>query len=376
MHYFDNAATTRVYPEASLRAAHVMNTLYGNPSSLHKAGREAAAELARARHAVAAAIGAADGEVVFTSGGTEGDNQAIQSAVFAARRVGRHLITTAVEHPAVLEPIRAFQAKGFDVTFLKPEKDGAVTVEALEAALRDDTALVSVMLVNNETGAVNPVAAMREAMTRRGSRAVLHCDAVQGLFKVPINVHALGVDMLTVSAHKIHAPKGAGALYIRQGFRAVPILLGGGQERTLRSGTENLPSIAGFGVAAHLGRERFAETARRMLELRRYFDARLAADVPEAHVNFAGGVPHIASVCLPGCRSEVVLRILSDRDVYVSAGSACAKGKRSHVLTACGLPSDVIDCTIRVSFSEMNEEADIDALVSGLAAAYARFHRT
>ena len=376
MHYFDNAATTRVYPEASLRAAHAMNTLYGNPSSLHKAGREAAAELARARHAVAAAIGAADGEVVFTSGGTEGDNQAIQSAVFAARRVGRHLITTAVEHPAVLEPIRAFQAKGFDVTFLKPEKDGAVTVEALEAALRDDTALVSVMLVNNETGAVNPVAAMREAMTRRGSRAVLHCDAVQGLFKVPINVHALGVDMLTVSAHKIHAPKGAGALYIRQGFRAIPILLGGGQERTLRSGTENLPSIAGFGVAAHLGRERFAETARRMLELRRYFDARLAADVPEAHVNFAGGVPHIASVCLPGCRSEVVLRILSDRDVYVSAGSACAKGKRSHVLTACGLPSDVIDCTIRVSFSEMNEEADIDALVSGLAAAYARFHRT
>ena len=376
MHYFDNAATTRVYPEASLRAAHAMNTLYGNPSSLHKAGREAAAELARARHAVAAAIGAADGEVVFTSGGTEGDNQAIQSAVFAARRVGRHLITTAVEHPAVLEPIRAFQAKGFDVTFLKPEKDGAVTVEALEAALRDDTALVSVMLVNNETGAVNPVAAMREAMTRRGSRAVLHCDAVQGLFKVPINVHALGVDMLTVSAHKIHAPKGAGALYIRQGFRAVPILLGGGQERTLRSGTENLPSIAGFGVAAHLGRERFAETARRMLELRRYFDARLAADVPEARVNFAGGVPHIASVCLPGCRSEVILRILSDRDVYVSAGSACAKGKRSHVLTACGLPSDVIDCTIRVSFSEMNEEADIDALVSGLAAAYARFHRT
>ena len=376
MHYFDNAATTRVYPEASLRAAHAMNTLYGNPSSLHKAGREAAAELARARHAVAAAIGAADGEVVFTSGGTEGDNQAIQSAVFAARRVGRHLITTAVEHPAVLEPIRAFQAKDFDVTFLKPEKDGAVTVEALEAALRDDTALVSVMLVNNETGAVNPVAAMREAMTRRGSRAVLHCDAVQGLFKVPINVHALGVDMLTVSAHKIHAPKGAGALYIRQGFRAIPILLGGGQERTLRSGTENLPSIAGFGVAAHLGRERFAETARRMLELRRYFDARLAADVPEAHVNFAGGVPHIASVCLPGCRSEVVLRILSDRDVYVSAGSACAKGKRSHVLTVCGLPSDVIDCTIRVSFSEMNEEADIDALVSGLAAAYARFHRT
>ena len=205
MHYFDNAATTRVYPEASLRAAHAMNKLYGNPSSLHKLGREAAAELARARHAVAAAVGASDGEIVFTSGGTEADNQAIQSGMFAARRVGRHIVTTATEHPAVLEPVRAFKTQGCEVTYLKPEKNGAVTPEALEAALRDDTALVSVMLVNNETGAVNPIAALREVLTRRGSRAVFHCDAVQGLFKVPINVHALGVDLLTVSAHKVHA---------------------------------------------------------------------------------------------------------------------------------------------------------------------------
>lgn len=375
MHYFDNAATTRVYPEASLRAAHAMNKLYGNPSSLHKLGREAAEELARARHAVAAAVGASDGEIIFTSGGTEGDNQALQSGMFAARRAGRHIITTAVEHPAVLEPIRAFRTQGCEVTFLKPEKNGAVTPEALEAALRDDTALVSIMLVNNETGAVNPIAALREVLSRRGSHAVFHCDAVQGLFKVPINVHALGVDMLTVSAHKIHAPKGAGALYIRQGFRAIPVLLGGGQEGKLRSGTENMPSIAGFGIAAYMGLSRFAENARRIIELRQYFDARLAADVPDARVNFQDGVPHIVSLCLPGCRSEVVLRILSDRDVFVSAGSACAKGKRSHVLTACGLPSDVVDCTIRISFSVMNNEADIDALIEGLAAAYARFHR-
>ncbi len=231
------------------------------------------------------------------------------------------------------------------------------------------------MLVNNETGAVNPIAALREVLTRRGSRTVFHCDAVQGLFKVPINAHALGVDLLTVSAHKVHAPKGAGALLRPAGFRAVPILLGGGQEEKLRSGTENMPSIAGFGMAAHMGLERFAENARRIIELRRYFDARLAADMPGARVNFEDGVPHIVSLCLPGCRSEVVLRILSDQDVYVSAGSACAKGKRSHVLEACGLPSDVIDCTIRVSFSVMNNEAEIDALISGLAAAYARFHR-
>ena len=375
MHYFDNAATTRVYPEAALRAVHAMNHLFGNPSSQHRLGREAAEELARARHAVAAAIGALDDEIIFTSGGTEADNQAIQAGLYAARHVGKHIITTATEHPAVLEPIRAFASRGYQVTFLKPEKDGAVTPEQVENALREDTALVSVMLVNNETGAVNPIAALREVLDRHESRAILHTDAVQGLFKVPINAHALGVDLLSVSAHKIHAPKGAGALYAKRGFRALPILLGGGQERGLRSGTENMPSICGFGFAAHLGLRRMPENARRIIGLRQYFDEKLAAEVPGAALNFTGGVPHIASVCLPGCRSEVVLRILSDREIYVSAGSACAKGRRSHVLTACGLSADTVDCTIRVSFSDQNTEEDVDALIDGLAAAWSRFHK-
>ncbi len=375
MHYFDNAATTRVYPEAALRAVHAMNQLYGNPSSQHRLGREAAEELARARHAVAQAIGAADGEIIFTSGGTEGDNQAIQSAMYAARHVGRHIITTEAEHPAVLQPVRAFASQGCEVTFLPLEKDGTVRPETLENALREDTALVTLMLVNNETGGVNPIAALREVLRRRESRAFFHCDAVQGLFKVPINVHTLGVDLMTLSAHKIHAPKGAGALYVRRGFRAAPLLLGGGQEAGLRSGTENLPAIAGFGMAAHIGLQRLPENARRIIGLRQYFEEKLAAALPEAFLNFTGGVPHIASLCLPGCRSEVVLRILSDMEICVSAGSACAKGRRSTVLTACGLPAETVDCTIRVSFSDLNTEADVDALIAGLRAAYGRFHR-
>lgn len=375
MHYFDHSATTGVCPEAALKAAQMMSECYGNASSLHAMGRAAAAELAAARHAVAAAIGAQDDEILFTSGGTESNNQAIKSALFVNRRVGKHIITTAVEHPAVLEPIRAFASNGSEVTYLKPDRNGVVSPEALDAALRDDTALVSIMLVNNETGAVNPIAAIREVLARRQSRAILHTDAVQGLFKVPINVHSLGVDLLTISAHKIHAPKGIGALYVKKGFRVIPVQLGGGQENGLRSGTENIPAIAGFGVAAALGREKLAEHAAEILALRAQFEAELAVKVPGARLNFTGGVPHIASLCLPGCRSEVVLRILSDAGVYVSAGSACAKGKRSHVLTACGLPAQDIDCTIRISFSYTNTPEDVTALTDALSAAYTRFHR-
>lgn len=375
MHYFDNAATTRVYPEASLRAAHTMNKLYGNPSSQHKMGREAADELSRARHAAANAIGAGDGSIIFTSGGTEADNQAVSSALHINRRTGQHIITSETEHPAVLEPIRAAVENGYEVTYLKPDKTGAVTPDALAAALRDDTALVSIMLVNNETGVVNPVAALAEVLKKRGSTALFHCDAVQGLFKVPIDIRALGVDFMSLSSHKVHGPKGAGALYVRPGLKALPLIRGGGQEEGFRSGTENMTSIAGFGVACHMGFERFSDNARQIIALRKYFEEKLAAAPVKAHINFTAGVPHIVSLCLEGCRSEVVTRMLGDLEIYVSSGSACAKGRRSHVLTACGLDSAVIDCTIRISFSEMNNEPDIDALINGLTAAYRRFHK-
>lgn len=375
MHYLDNAATTKVCPEAVLRAVTLMSENYGNPSSLHAMGKLAARELAEARANVAAAIGAPAGAILFTSCGSEANNQALISAAFSNRRVGRHIITSAVEHPSVLETLRPLEANEAEVTYLKPGPDGAVRIEDLAAALRDNTALISLMLVNNETGAVNPIRAVRQLLDDRHHPALLHTDAVQGLFKVPIDAPALGVDYMSLSGHKIHAPKGVGALYIRSGMRISPLIRGGGQEHGARSGTENLASIAAFGVAARLGREKFSENAARLVELRASLEQQLATAPFPSEINFSGGVPHIISLCLPGCRSEVVLRILSDRGVYVSAGSACAKGKRSHVLTACGLAPEKIDCTIRVSLSDLTEKSDIDALVAGLGDAYARFHR-
>ena len=375
MHYFDNAATTKVCPEAALKAVALMSEHYANPSSLHAFGRLAAQELARARHEVAAAVGAQDGSIEFTSCGTEANNQAIISAAFVNRRVGNHIITSSAEHPSVLEALKSLEANGTaQVTYLKPGPDGAVLIEDIASALREDTALISLMLVNNETGAVNPIQAVRQLLNERKSRAILHTDAVQGLFKVPIDARTLGADFISLSGHKIHAPKGVGALCIRPGVRVVPLIRGGGQEHGARSGTENLASIAAFGKAARIGRERFSENAAKLVELRSYLEDRLINAPFESKINFRG-VPHIVSLCLPGCRSEVVLRILSDRGVFVSAGSACAKGKRSHVLTACNLPADVIDCTIRVSMSSLTEKSDIDALVTALGEAYARFHK-
>lgn len=374
MHYLDNAATTRVCPEAVLRAVALMSENYANPSSLHAMGKLAAHELSEARREVAAAVGAPPGAILFTSCGSESNNQAILSAAFSNRRVGRHIITSAAEHPSVLETLRPLEANGVEVSYLKPGPDGAVRIEDVAAALREDTALITLMLVNNETGAVNPIHAVRQLLDERRHPALLHTDAVQGLFKVPIDAPALGVDYMSLSGHKIHAPKGVGALYIRSGMRVTPLIRGGGQEHGARSGTENLASIAAFGVAARLGREKFSENAAHLVGLRTYLEQCLAQAPFPAQIQFKG-VPHIASLCLPGCRSEVVLRILSDRGVYVSAGSACAKGRRSHVLSACGLAPEKIDCTIRVSMSELTEKTDLDALVSALGEAYARFHR-
>ncbi|MBQ3879682.1 MAG: cysteine desulfurase [Oscillospiraceae bacterium] len=374
MHYLDNAATTQASADAVLRAVTVMRENFGNPSSLHAMGKIALQELNSARASVAAAIGAQPGSIEFVSCGSEANNQALVSASYVNRHVGKHILTSAVEHPSVLEALKQLKAGGAEITYLNPGPDGAVRIEDVAAALRDDTALVTLMLVNNETGAVNPIRAVRALLDERKHPALLHTDAVQGLFKVPIDVKTLGVDYMSLSGHKIHAPKGVGALYIRAGRRILPLIFGGGQENGARSGTENLASIAAFGVAAKEGKEKFSENAARAVELRSYLEERITSAPFPCEINYKG-VAHIASVCLPGCRSEVVLRILSDRGIFVSAGSACAKGRRSHVLTACGLAPEKIDCTIRVSFSDYNDKSDIDALLAGLGDAYARFHR-
>jgi len=335
----------------------------GNPSSLHGAGRDAGRLLAASRAIVADALGGG-GVVTFTSGGTESVNWAIAGALHARRHTGRHIVATAVEHDAALAPLRDLADSGYEVTLLPPDKSGQVSADALAAVLRDDTALVSVMLVNNETGAVLPVAEMA-SIVRAHSSALFHTDAVQGFCKVPFTAAGLGVDLISVSAHKLHGPKGTGALWVRDGVKLPPLIKGGGQEFGLRSGTEALHNIAGFAKAVELAVSSFDETTAHLEGLQAHLRTRLPQAVPTVRF-LPQGAPHIMSLSLPGYKSEVVMNFLDDRGIAVSHASACKRGGRSHVLTAMGLPHDVIDGTIRVSFSRWTRVADVDALIDGL----------
>ena len=366
--YLDHAATTRVYPEAAEAAFQAMTEEYGNPSAVYEMGRDAAAALARRRAVVADALGCGAGEVFFTSGGTEGDNWAVSIAAALGRRAGRHIVTTAVEHAAVLEPIRELERQGYEVTCLKPDRSGRISVQAVEEALRPDTVLVSMMLVNNETGTLLPVAETARAVKRAGVPALVHTDAVQAFLKAPFTPAGLGVDLLTVSGHKIGAPKGIGALYIRKGLKATPLLRGGGQESGLRSGTEPTAQIAGFAAACALRREKMDEHMAAMKRLKEYTLSALSAALPELTAAFPGDAPHICAVSVPGYPSEMLVRALSDRGVFISAGSACHKGKPSHVFAAMGLPKRTLMGMLRISFSPENTTADADALRDALVA--------
>jgi cysteine desulfurase len=357
-----------VRPAAAAAALQAMTEEYGNPSSGYGLGRAAAAALEAHRATVAKALGCRPGELFFTSGGTEGDNWAVAISAVLGKRAGGHIITTAIEHSAVLEPIKALEAQGFAVTYLKPDKTGRITIEALEAAIRPDTMLVSIMLVNNETGAAQPVAEAVRAIKRVGCPALFHTDAVQGFLKVPFTPVELGVDLLTVSGHKIGAPKGIGALYIREGLKVPPLLRGGGQERGLRSGTEPTAQIAAFAAACAEGQENFAARTARMRQIKEETLRMLADALPELKVVSAGDAPHICAVSLPGYPSEMLVRELSDRGVYVSSGSACHKGKPSHVFAALGLPKRTLMGVLRISFSPENTQADAKALTDALTA--------
>ena len=268
MIYFDNAATTRVCPEAADAVLDAMTENFGNPSSMHQLGRRAKAILGSSRANVAAALGCSPDEVFFTSGGTEADNWAVFGAAEAMRHKGNHIITAMSEHDAVRRPMEELSRRGAEITYLRPRSDGRVSLDELESALRVDTVLVSVMLVNNETGAVNPISGFAEILKRQRSQAILHTDAVQALGKLSFTPLSLGADLVTVSSHKIHGPKGAGALYIKKGVKLPARTVGGGQERTLRGGTEALPNIAGFGAAARIAREKLSETEVHLQKLR------------------------------------------------------------------------------------------------------------
>ncbi|MCI9352074.1 MAG: cysteine desulfurase [Lawsonibacter sp.] len=368
-HYLDNAATTPVRPEAAQAALEAMTQGWGNPSSQYALGRQAADRVKSWRADAAGALGCAPGELFFTSCGSESNNWAIRGALELNRRAGKHILTTAIEHAAVLEPLRALESQGYEVTCLQPDRRGNIDPAQAAAALRPDTVLVSMMLVNNELGTVLPVREMAGAIKKAGCPALLHCDAVQGFLKVPFTPKELGVDLLSVSGHKVHAPKGVGALYVRRGVKLPPLIRGGGQEGGWRSGTEATSQIAAFAAAARLGAASFQEDAARMAALKAELTDRLPREVPGLEVLTQGGAPHILPVSLPGYKSEVVVRFLSDRGVYLSSGSACHRGKPSHVFAALRLPKPVLDGALRLSFSYDTSREDAEALVEGLRAA-------
>lgn len=371
-HYLDNAATTPVLPAAAQAVGAAMER-WGNPSAQYGLGRDAAKELEEHRRTVAGALACQPEEVVFTSGGTESDNWAVTRG---AGRRGGHIITTAVEHSAVLEPVKALANRGFDVTYLPVDRSGHVSVEDFKAALREDTVLCSMMLVNNELGSVQPVAECAKAAKAFKKDIFFHCDGVQGFLKIPFTPRELGVDALSVSGHKIGAPKGIGCMYLKKGVKLPPFILGGGQEGGLRSGTEPMPMIAALSAAVAEGAQEQKAEIERLTALRDYAAKALQENVADLKILSPGDAPHILAVTLPGYKSEVVVRFLSDLGLYISSGSACHKGKPSHVYAALGLPKPWLDGALRISFGHTSTREDVDALVHALQEAKAMLFTT
>jgi len=369
--YFDNSATTKPCAEAVTAMTEALTEDWGNPSSLHDLGIAAHRRVEAARRTVAQALGAEPDRVFFTSGGTEADNWAVFSAAQRLGKRGRHIITTQIEHHAVLHPMKELEARGFELTYLAPEADGTVPLDALRAALRPDTILVSVMMVNNEAGSVMPIQSMAKLTHRLAPNALFHTDAVQGFLKIPFRANTLEADLISVSSHKIHGPKGAGALYIRKGLSLPPYLHGGGQESGLRSGTEAVPNILGFGAACAAALPGLRGDLARENALKERIRAGLAS-IEGVVLNGAQTAPHIVSFGIPGVRSQGLINCLQDQGIYVSAGSACAKGHRSHVLEAMGIPAAVIDGSVRASLSRFTTEAEADALVEAVREAARR----
>ena len=366
MHYLDHAATTPIPAAVAQEMMDVLTNQYGNPSAQYPLGQQAKQLVDRCRATVAAAVGCQSDRLFFTSCGTESDNWAIQAAVWHGRHTGRHIITTAVEHSAILQPCKLLEQQGYEVTYLKPDRTGHVTVAQVANALREDTVLVSMMLVNNETGCIFPVAETAALLREKKSRALLHCDAVQGFMKVPCDPVGWGVDMMSFSAHKIGGPKGIGALYIAPHLRNPrPLLPGGGQEFSLRSGTEATAQIAGFAKAVELRMEHHAEIITHMVELKEYCRQKLL-QIPTLVEVGKGEAPHILSVSLPGYPSANVVTDLGAQGICISAGSACHKGKASHVVSALGLDKRTAAGVLRLSFGPETTREDIDAVCDAL----------
>lgn len=359
--YLDNSATTKPCKKAVENMLYALETCWGNPSSLHDKGIEADELLLKARKAVASALSANEKEIYFTSGGTEGNNLAIFGAAYKNRRKGNRVITTAVEHPSVQKAFDRLQNEGFEVVRLKTDPFGRVSKEDLYEAIDEKTVLVSMMYVNNEVGAIEPVEEIRKAVRFKNSPALIHVDAVQAFGKLPINVRTLGADLVTVSSHKIHGPKGVGAIYIRDGVKLQSVAVGGGQERDIRPGTEAMPNIAGFlGAVESLT---VKESLQKLTKLRDEFTDKLRS-VEGITVNSPDdALPYIVNLSLNKLNSETVLNFMSGMGIYVSSGSACSKGHKSPVLTAMGLSDEIINSSIRVSLSRYTTKEELDFFV-------------
>ena len=363
MIYLDNSATTKPCREAVEAMTRAMTENWGNPSALYNFGIETAHALRDARHKVAAALGAEPDRVFFTSGGTEADNWAIFSTARRYGKKNKHIITTAIEHHAILNCMKELELQGFEVTYLQPDETGTVTLAALREALRPDTILVSIMMVNNEVGSVMPIAQMAKLTKRICPNAIFHTDAVQGFLKVPFAAKTLGADLISVSSHKVHGPKGCGALYISPKLKSFPPLLhGGGQESNYRSGTEGTPAIFSFAAACEAGAATFKADVTHEKELLNGLVEKISA-LDGIVINGCHEAPHILSLSIPGIPTQNTINILQDAGICVSAGSACAKGHRSHVLEAMRLSPAVMDGSFRVSLCRDTSSEELQKLV-------------
>ncbi len=366
MIYLDNSATTKPCQQAVAAMTSALTEGWANPSALYDFGIDAARALRTARSQVAAAMGAEPDRVFFTSGGTEADNWAILGTIKRFGKKNKHIVTTAIEHHAVLNTMKELEAQGYTVTYLQPDNQGRITTDALKSALQKDTCLVSIMMVNNEVGSVMPISQMAKLVHKLCPDAIFHTDAVQGFIKVPFQAKTLGADLICVSSHKVHGPKGAGALYISPRLKSFPaLLIGGGQENGFRSGTEGTPAIMGFAAACAACKDTFREDIAREKELLDNLVAQLSA-IEGVRINGAHEAPHILSLSIPGIPTQNTINILQDAGIFVSAGSACAKGHRSHTLTAMGLAPEVMDSSFRVSISRETTQQELDKLVAAI----------
>ena len=366
MIYLDHAATTPVPQEVADAMYQVLTEQFGNPSAQYGLGLDMKKRVESWRQTVAAAMGCDAKQLYFTSCGTEGDNWAITAAVWQNRHLGRHIVTTAVEHSAVLECCRWLEQQGCEVTYLAPDKNGDITAEQVLDAVRPDTAVVSVMMVNNELGNVYPIADIAKGLAARNPKTLLHTDAVQGFLKIPFQAGRLGADFISVSAHKIGGPKGIGAMYIGPRVRnPKPLLAGGGQEGGLRSGTEATAQIAGFAKAVELRCDGLTDKLAHMADIKRYAAEKLSA-IPDCQLIGDGTAPHILSASLVGWPSQNMVSDLGSQGICISAGSACHRGKPSPVVAALHLPKKTAGGVIRLSFGPETTEADIDACAEAL----------